>query len=36
VVVIIGGLMYFPAVSLGPVVEHIAMNAGTLFATSSN
>ncbi len=36
VIVIIGGLMYFPAVSLGPVVEHIAMNAGTLFATSSN
>jgi potassium-transporting ATPase potassium-binding subunit len=35
VIVIIGGLMYFPAVSLGPVVEHIAMNAGTLYATSS-
>ena len=35
VIVIIGGLMYFPAVSLGPVVEHIALNAGTLYATSS-
>ena len=35
VIVIIGGLMYFPAVSLGPVVEHVAMNAGTLYATSS-
>jgi len=32
VIVIIGGLMYFPAVSLGPVVEQIAMNAGTLYA----
>jgi len=31
VIVIIGGLMYFPAVSLGPVVEHLAMNAGTLY-----
>jgi potassium-transporting ATPase potassium-binding subunit len=32
VVVIIGGLTYFPAVSLGPVVEQVAMNHGTLFA----
>jgi K+-transporting ATPase ATPase A chain len=32
VVVIIGGLTYFPAISLGPVVEHVAMNAGTLYA----
>jgi K+-transporting ATPase ATPase A chain len=31
VVVIIGGLTYFPAVSLGPVVEQVAMNAGTLY-----
>src|ERR1700732_2188693 len=29
VVVIIGGLTYFPAVSLGPVVEQVALNAGT-------
>jgi len=26
-----GGLTYFPAVSLGPVVEHFAMKAGTLY-----
>ncbi len=32
VVLIIGGLTYFPAVALGPVVEQMAMNAGTLFA----
>jgi K+-transporting ATPase ATPase A chain len=31
VVVITGGLIYFPVVSLGPVVEHLAMNAGTLY-----
>ncbi len=32
VVLIIGGLTFFPAVSLGPVVEQVAMNAGKLFA----
>ena len=32
VILIIGGLTYFPAVSLGPVVEQVAMNHGTLFA----
>jgi K+-transporting ATPase ATPase A chain len=32
VVVIIGGLTYFPAVSLGPVVEQVAMNHTTQFA----
>jgi K+-transporting ATPase ATPase A chain len=31
VIVITGGLIYFPAISLGPVVEHLAMNAGTLY-----
>jgi K+-transporting ATPase ATPase A chain len=31
VIVITGGLIYFPALSLGPVVEHYAMNAGTLY-----
>jgi K+-transporting ATPase ATPase A chain len=31
VVVIIGGLTYFPAVSLGPVVEQVAMNSGKLY-----
>jgi K+-transporting ATPase ATPase A chain len=35
VIAIIGGLIYFPAVSLGPVVEHFAMHAGTLFDTGS-
>jgi K+-transporting ATPase ATPase A chain len=31
VVLIVGGLTYFPAVALGPIVEHAAMMAGTLF-----
>jgi potassium-transporting ATPase potassium-binding subunit len=31
VILIVGGLTYFPAVSLGPVVEHLAMHAGTLY-----
>jgi K+-transporting ATPase ATPase A chain len=31
VILITGGLIYFPAFSLGPIVEHLAMNAGTLF-----
>jgi K+-transporting ATPase ATPase A chain len=31
VVLIIGGLTFFPALALGPVVEHVAMQAGTLF-----
>ena len=35
VILIFGGLTYFPAVSLGPIVEQVAMNHGTLFATSS-
>jgi potassium-transporting ATPase potassium-binding subunit len=35
VIVITGGLIYFPAVSLGPVVENFAMHAGTLFDTGS-
>ena len=34
VILIIGGLTYFPAVALGPVVEQVAMTHGTLFATS--
>ncbi|HUC64288.1 MAG TPA: potassium-transporting ATPase subunit KdpA [Stellaceae bacterium] len=32
VILIIGGLTYFPAVALGPVVEQVAMNHGTLYA----
>ena len=35
VIVITGGLIYFPAVSLSPVVEHFAMHGGTLFDTGS-
>jgi potassium-transporting ATPase potassium-binding subunit len=35
VIAITGGLIYFPAVSLGPIVEHFAMHAGTLFDTGS-
>ncbi len=31
VILIVGGLTYFPAVALGPVVEHLAMNAGATF-----
>ena len=35
VILITGGLIFFPAVALGPVVEQFAMQAGTLFATGS-
>jgi potassium-transporting ATPase potassium-binding subunit len=31
VILIVGGLTYFPALALGPIVEHIAMQAHTLF-----
>ena len=31
VILIMGGLTYFPAVSLGPAVEQVAMNQGKLF-----
>ena len=31
VILIVGGLTFFPALSLGPIVEHMMMNAGTLF-----
>ena len=34
VIVIIGGLTFFPALALGPIVEHLAMNAGTLFSAN--
>jgi K+-transporting ATPase ATPase A chain len=30
-VLIVGALTYFPALSLGPIVEHFQMNAGKLF-----
>ena len=32
VIAIIGGLTYFPALALGPIVEQVAMNHGMLFA----
>ena len=31
VIVIVGGLTFFPSLALGPIVEHYAMNAGTLY-----
>jgi K+-transporting ATPase ATPase A chain len=31
VILIVGGLTYFPALSLGPIVEHFAMRAGNLY-----
>ncbi|MCC8980708.1 potassium-transporting ATPase subunit KdpA [Bradyrhizobium acaciae] len=31
VILIIGGLTFFPVLALGPIVEHLAMNANTLF-----
>ncbi|MDR3475748.1 MAG: potassium-transporting ATPase subunit KdpA [Devosia sp.] len=30
-IIIVGGLTFFPALALGPIVEHIAMTAGQLF-----
>ena len=31
VIVVLGGLTFFPALSLGPIVEHLAMGVGQLF-----
>jgi K+-transporting ATPase ATPase A chain len=31
VILIVGGLTFFPALALGPLVEHLSMNAGMLF-----
>jgi K+-transporting ATPase ATPase A chain len=31
VILIVGGLTYFPALALGPIVEHFAMVAGQSF-----
>jgi K+-transporting ATPase ATPase A chain len=31
VIVIVGGLTFFPALALGPLVEQLAMTAGTVF-----
>ena len=34
VIIIIGGLTFFPALALGPIVEQLAINAGTLFSAN--
>jgi K+-transporting ATPase ATPase A chain len=31
VILIVGGLTFFPALALGPLVEHLAMVGGTLY-----
>ena len=31
VILVVGGLTFFPAMALGPIVEHLAMIAGTVF-----
>jgi len=31
VILVVGGLTFFPALALGPIVEHLAMVAGTVF-----
>jgi K+-transporting ATPase ATPase A chain len=31
VILIVGGLTFFPALALGPVAEHLAMTAGSVF-----
>jgi potassium-transporting ATPase potassium-binding subunit len=34
VIVIVGGLTFFPALALGPIVEQLSMNVGTLFSSN--
>ena len=34
VIIIIGGLTFFPALALGPIVEQLSINAGTLFSAN--
>jgi K+-transporting ATPase ATPase A chain len=34
VIIIIGGLTFFPALALGPLAEQLAINAGTLFSAN--
>ena len=34
-VIIVGALTFFPAIALGPIVEHYLMNSGKLFSTLS-
>jgi K+-transporting ATPase ATPase A chain len=31
VILIVGGLTFFPAIALGPVVEHLSLQSGKLF-----
>jgi len=31
VILIVGALTFFPALSLGPIVEHFLMNAGQVY-----
>ena len=33
IVLIVGALTFFPALSLGPIVEHFLMHGGKLFST---
>jgi len=35
VIVIVGGLIFFPALALGPIVEQLAVNAGTVFSAAN-
>ena len=35
VILIIGGLTYFPSLALGPIIEHLAMVAGQAFSSGS-
>ena len=34
VIIIVGGLTFFPALALGPIVEQLAINAGTVFSAN--
>lgn len=34
VILIVGGLTFFPALALGPIVEHLAMTSGMLFSAN--
>jgi potassium-transporting ATPase potassium-binding subunit len=34
VIIIIGGLTFFPALALGPIVEQLSINAGTLYSAN--
>jgi K+-transporting ATPase ATPase A chain len=34
VILIIGGLTFFPALALGPIAEHLAATSGTLFSSN--